>query len=83
MKQLRAFKHKRGREYYVARENKEHYVCWDYEEYEWVHGFEATWEEVEKDYGAREISWLELLVATGTSKKEAMRIWHKWKSTKD
>jgi hypothetical protein len=81
--ELRAFKHKRGREYYVARENKEHYACWDYEEYKWVHGFCATWEEVEKDYGAREISWLELLVATGTSKKEAIRIWHQWKSSKD
>jgi len=83
VKQLRVFKHIRSPEYYVVGEDEQPYIAWDYEEYKWCHGFEATWEEVEKDYGAREISWLELLLITGTSKKEATRIWYKWKSSKD
>jgi hypothetical protein len=75
--ELQVFKHLQTPEMYLVRGVEEPYVTWDYIRRVWCSGLSSTWggRGLAGHY-AREISWLELLVATGTSKEEAEKIWN-------
>jgi hypothetical protein len=82
---LRVFKHARVSEYYIVKGNQEHYIYLNLNSFDgkWHLGISRTWEighgkcGQEMDW-VQEIGWLELLVATGTSKKQAEELWNEY-----
>jgi len=74
--ETKAYKHLYTLEIYIARSEEKPYITWNYFMRKWTRGLSSVWSR-RKDY-TREISWLEVLIATGASKEDAINLWHEY-----